>query len=525
MLNRVPEEIAATAEAAAPRRAVVIGAGIGGLAAAMRLGAKGWRVTVLDRLDTPGGRGSSITQNGHRFDLGPTIVTVPQVFRELWSATGRDFDADVDLRALDPFYEIRWPDGSKFAVRQSTEAMRAEVARLSPSDLPGYDRFLKDAEERYWFGFENLGRRSMHELWELIKVLPRFAWLRADRSVFAHAARRVKDERLRMALSFHPLFIGGDPFHVTSMYILVSHLEKEFGVHYAMGGVQAIANAMVRVIEDQGGTLRLGEEVDEILVKDGRVGGLRTLRGEVLRADLVVSNADAGHTYDRLLRNRPRRRWTPAKLARRRWSSGLFVWYCGTQGTRGMWPDLGHHTILNGPRYAGLVNDIFIKGRLAEDMSLYVHRPSVTDPTVAPEGDDTFYVLSVVPHLGFDDPVEWQAQAEPYRQAMEKVLDEQVMPGFASRLSASHILTPEGFRDRYLSPHGSGFSIEPRILQSAWFRPHNVSEELPGLYLVGAGTHPGAGLPGVVSSAEVLAKLVPDAPGAGATVPLAQAAE
>ena len=221
--------------------AIVIGAGLGGLAAAMRLGAKGYRVTVIDRLDMPGGRGSSITQGGHRFDLGPTIVTVPQGLRELWAACGRDFDRDVDLRALDPFYEIRWQDGSTFTARQSTDAMRAEVARLSPGDLPGYDRFLKDSERRYWFGFEDLGRRSMHRFADLLKVLPTFAALRADKSVYAHAASRVKDERLRFALSFHPLFIGGDPFHVTSMYILVSHLEKEFGVHYAMGGVAAIA--------------------------------------------------------------------------------------------------------------------------------------------------------------------------------------------------------------------------------------------------------------------------------------------
>ena len=276
--------------------AVVIGAGLGGLASAMRLGAKGYRVTVIDRLDMPGGRGSSITRDGHRFDLGPTIVTVPQVFRELWAACGRDFDADVDLRPMDPFYEIRWPDGSRFTARQSTKAMRAEVARLSPRDLSGYDRFLKDAETRYWFGFENLGRRPMHQLWDLIKVLPTFARLRADRSVYAHAARRVRDERLRMALSFHPLFIGGDPFRVTSMYALVAHLEKEFGVHYAIGGVAAIARAMAQVIERQGGRLMFNAEADEILVRQGRAAGVRLTDGRIIPAGVVVSNADAGHT-------------------------------------------------------------------------------------------------------------------------------------------------------------------------------------------------------------------------------------
>lgn len=491
--------------------AIIIGAGLGGLASAMRLGAKGYRVTVLDRLESPGGRGSSITQNGHRFDLGPTIVTVPQVFRELWAACGRDFDADVDLRALDPFYEIRWTDGSVFTARQDDAAMKAEVARLSPGDLKGYEKFLADSERRYWVGFEDLGRRSMHKLWDLIKVLPTFAMLRADRSVAAHAAMRVKDERLRMALSFHPLFIGGDPFNVTSMYALVSHLEKAFGVHYAMGGVDAIARAMVRVIEDQGGIMRQNAEVDEILLKAGRARGVRLTGGEIVTADIVVSNADAGHTYDHLLRNHRKRRWTPARLKRSRWSMGLFVWYFGTKGTSAMWPDAGHHTILSGPRYEGLVRDIFRKGVLADDMSLYVHRPSVTDPGVAPEGDDTFYALSPVPHLGHADPVNWSEMEETYRLKVQNVLEEQLLPGLGDHLSASCVFTPDTFRDRYLSPYGTGFSIEPRILQSAWFRPHNVSEEAKGLYLVGAGTHPGAGLPGVISSAEVLGQLVPDA--------------
>jgi len=494
-----------------PSRAIVIGAGLGGLSAAMRLGAKGYRVTVLDRLDRPGGRGSSITQNGHRFDLGPTIVTVPQVFRQLWAECGRDFDGDVDLRPVDPYYEIRWRDGSTFSVRQDDAAMEAEVRRLSPGDVSGYRRFLSDSEKRYRFGFEGLGRRPMNKLMDLIRELPGFVKLRADRSVYAHAARRVKDDRLRMALSFHPLFIGGDPTRVTSMYILVSHLEKEFGVHYAMGGVQAMADAMVHVIEDQGGEVRMDTEVTEICVEQDRTSGIVTAAGEAIASDIVVSNADPGTTYEKLLSKHAKRRWTPRRLNRSRWSMGLFVWYFGTKGTAGMWGDVGHHTILNGPRYKGLVRDIFRRGILAEDMSLYVHRPSVTDPTVAPEGGDTFYALSPVPHLGHADPVEWAEMAEPYRLRVQEVLEKQLLPGLGGHLSASEVFTPETFRDRYLSPHGAGFSIEPRILQSAWFRPHNVSEEVRGLYLVGAGTHPGAGLPGVISSAEVLAQLVPDA--------------
>ncbi len=491
-------------------RAIVIGAGIGGLASAMRLGAKGYRVEVIDRLDSVGGRGTAVTIDGHRFDLGPTIVTVPQVFHDLWAACGRDFDKDVDLRPLDPFYTIRFPEGSAFNMRQDHEDTRDEVRRLAPRDLAGFDKMVRDAEARYSFGFENLGRRPMNELWELIKVLPIFAWYRADRSVYAHAAMRMKDERLRMAMSFHPLFIGGDPFNVTSIYALVSHLEKEYGVHYAMGGVGAIAEAMAKVVRLQGGNVRLSAEVDEIIVAQGRATGVRLKSGETLDAAVTVSNADAGHTYEHLMRKTKKRRWTPAKLARRRWSMGLFIWYFGTKGTRDMWPDVGHHTILSGPRYKGLVRDIFIHGKLCDDMSLYLHRPSVTDPGCAPDGDDSFYALSPVPHLGFENGVDWEAEAEPYRQKVEAEL-ERMMPGLGARVTASHVMTPLDFQDRYLSSYGSGFSIEPRILQSAWFRPHNVSEEVKGLYLAGAGTHPGAGLPGVVSSAEVLAKLVPDA--------------
>ena len=500
---------------ATPPRAVVVGAGLGGLAAAMRLGAKGWRVTVVDRLDKPGGRGSSITRGGHRFDLGPTIVTVPQALRDLWAACGRDFDRDVTLVPMDPFYRILFADGESFTARQDDAAMEAEVARIAPADLPGYRRFLKDSEERYRFGYEDLGRRPMHRFWDTLKVIPRFALLRADRSVQGHAAARVRDEHLRFALSFHPLFIGGDPFRVTSMYILVSHLEKAFGVHYAMGGVQAIAEAMAAVVHDQGGRIVYGAEADEIIVRGGRAAGLRLTDGREIAAEIVVSNADAGHTYDRLLRRQRRRRWTPGRLKRARWSMGLFVWYFGTRGTRDLWPEVGHHSVVVGPRYRDHIADIFRRGHLAEDMSLYVHRPSVTDPSCAPEGGDTFYALSPVPHLGHD-AADWGEIAELYRQKMLAMLEDRLLPGLAGHVTESLVFTPETFRDRYLSPFGAGFSIEPRILQSAWFRPHNRSEELPGLYLVGAGTHPGAGVPGVIGTAEILSRIVPDAPGATA---------
>ena len=494
-------------------KAIVIGAGLGGLSAAMRLGAKGYQVDIIDRLDRLGGRGSSVSQNGYRFDLGPTILTVPEVFERLWSECGGTFRDDVTVKPLDPYYEIRWPDGSRFQIRNEEAAMLAEVERMFPKDRAGYLKFLQDCEKRYQFGFEGLGRKPMHRLWDLAKEIPGFVRLRADRSVYAHASARVKDPRFRMALSFHPLFIGGDPRHVTSMYILVSHLEKAFGVHYVQGGVQALADAMGRFAERQGARISLGTTVDEITVKDRRVTGVTLSDGRHIAADLVVSNADPGWTYDKLLRKAPRKRWNNAKLARARWSMGLFVWYFGTRGTRDQWSDVGHHTIINGPRYRGLLGDIFDKVTLADDMSLYLHRPSVTDPSVAPAGDDCFYALSPVPNLKSKNPVDWAQEKDVYLEKMRTVLNG-VIPGFSEKIAAQHVLTPMDFESRYLSPHGAGFSLEPRIFQSAWFRPHNISEDFDNLYLVGAGTHPGAGIPSVVTSSEVLTQLVPSVTGA-----------
>lgn len=488
--------------------AVVIGAGLGGLSAAMRLGSKGYSVTVIDRLDRVGGRGSSVTKNGFRFDLGPTILTVPQVFEKLWKDCGKDFAGDVELVPLDPFYEIRWQDGSRFQVRSSEEEMLAEVTRNFPKDLKGYCKFLEDCEKRYVFGFEGLGRRPMNKIWDLLKEIPGFIRLRADRSVYAHVSTRVKDPKLRMALSFHPLFIGGDPRNVTSMYILVSHLEKAFGVHYVKGGVQALADAMANVVKEQGGQVLLNSNVENITLSKQKADGVMLENGLKLTADIVVSNADPGWTYNKLLPNQ-KKRWTEKKLKKSRWSMGLFVWYFGTKNTREKWQDVGHHTIMNGPRYRRLLADIFDRQFLADDMSIYLHRPSVTDPSVAPKGDDCFYALSPVPNLKTSNPINWSKELEGYKNKMRMVLEETI-PGFSDAIIAEHILTPKDFEERYLSPYGSGFSLEPRIFQSAWFRPHNVSEDIEDLYLVGAGTHPGAGIPSVVTSSEVLSQLVSD---------------
>lgn len=486
--------------------AVVIGSGFGGLAAAVRLGARGWRVTVLERLDQPGGRARTHRQDGFTFDAGPTIVTAPHLFEELWTLAGRRMADDVTLVPVDPFYRIRFNDGSTFDCSADEEAMRAQVRRLSPSDLDGYERFLDFSKELCRVGFEELGAKPFSRFSDMARITPELVRLKAYRSVHALVAGFVKDERLRQALSFHPLFVGGNPLRASSLYALIAWLERRWGVHYAMGGIGRLVEGLAGLVRSLGGAVRLGAEVERILVESGRASGVRLASGETIRADVVVSNADSGFTYQRLLAGETKRRWSDQKLKRSSYSMSLFVWRFGT---RRRFPGLPHHLILMGPRYRGLLDDIFSKKRLVEDFSLYLHRPTATDPSLAPDGCDGFYVLSPVPNLlgGAD----WTREAEPYRQKIARFLDETVMPGFEREIVTSAVTTPLTFRDDFLSPHGAAFGLEPVLTQSAWFRPHNVSEEVNNLYLVGAGTHPGAGLPGVLCSAKILDEVVPHA--------------
>jgi len=493
---------------AEPRRphAVIIGSGFGGLAAAIRLGARGYRVTVLERLEQPGGRACVFKRDGHVFDAGPTIVTAPFLFEELWSLCGRRFADDIDLRSLSPFYRIRFHDGETLDCFAEADRMRAEVARLSPGDVEGYERFMAASEATYRVGFEQLGHVPFDSWRDMARVVPAMMRLKSHLSIHSLVARHVKNERLRFALSFHPLFVGGNPFNVTSIYGLIAHLERRHGVHFVMGGTGRLVAGMVSLIEGQGGRLRCNEEVVQITLRGQAATGVRLASGEFVAADVVVSNADTAWTYKHLLPPESRKRWTDKRIDRARYSMGLFVWYFGT---RRRYPDVAHHTILVGPRYRELLHAIFERKVLAEDFSLYLHRPTATDPTLAPEGRETFYVLSPVPHLG--SGVDWAERAEPYRQAIQAELERTLLPGLGAELTASFVMTPRDFQDRLLAHQGAAFGMEPVLTQSAWFRPHNRSEDIARLYLVGAGTHPGAGLPGVISSAKVLDSIVPEA--------------
>ncbi|MDP3491847.1 MAG: phytoene desaturase [Hyphomonadaceae bacterium] len=486
--------------------AIVIGSGFGGLAAAVRLGARGYRVTVLERLDAPGGRAYVHHQDGFTFDAGPTIITAPFLFEELWEMCGRKLSDDVDLRAIDPFYELVFDDGETITCGGSAEAMRAEIARVSPGDVAGYERFMRHSEEIYRVGFEQLGHTPFGSWTDMVRVAPDLLRLGGLQSVYGLVSRYVKDPRVRVALSFHPLFVGGSPFTTTAVYCLISYLERAHGVHFAMGGTGTLVNGLVKLIEGQGGAVRCDSEVAEIQVSSGAASGVRLASGETLRADIVVSNVDPASTYGRLVARSARKPSTSPKLNSARYSMSLFVWYFGT---RRRYDDVAHHTILLGPRYQGLIEDIFKHKRLAQDMSLYLHRPTATDPSLAPAGCDAFYVLSPVPHLDAD--VDWTVEGERYRQRVEKRLSETLLPGLADAVVTSRIMTPLDFRDRLCSHKGAAFGPEPILTQSAWFRPHNKSQDIDRLYLVGAGTHPGAGVPGVLSSARVLDSVVPHA--------------
>jgi phytoene desaturase len=384
--------------------------------------------------------------------------------------------------------------------------MEQQINRLAPRDLNGYREFLKASEAIYKVAFERLAHVPFATFGGMLRLAPDLLRLRSYRSIHGLVSSYVKDPRIRFALSFHPLFVGGNPFTTTSIYGLIAFLERRWGVHCAIGGMGRIVKGMAGLIEGQGNRIRYGAQVASITVAGRRATGVRLDSGEQLKSDIVISNADSAMLYGHLLPAALRRRWTDRKIARAQYSMSLFVWYFGTDRR---YPDVPHHTILAGSRYRELVRDIFERRILADDFSLYLHRPTASDPSLAPPGCDAFYVLSPVPHL--DGNIDWHSKAEVYRLAIARHLSSTLLPDLEKHVVSSRMMTPLDFRDRLLSYKGAAFGLAPALLQSAWFRPHNQSEDIESLYLVGAGTHPGAGLPGVLSSARVLDTVVPDA--------------
>lgn len=491
-------------------RIVVIGSGFGGLATAVRLQRRGYDVLLLEKRDKPGGRAYVYEQNGFKFDGGPTVITAPWLIDELFENAGWRAEDYVQMIPVDPFYRIFFHDGSHFDYNGDHEQMAAQIGRFNPDDVAGYHEFVRRTETIFDVGFTRLADEPFLKPWDMIKIIPDMVKLESYRTVYGFVSQFVKDERTRQILSFHPLLVGGNPFQTTSIYTLIHFLERKWGVTFAKGGTGAIVNGLVRLFQELGGELRLNTEVQEIVVDPhtGNATGVRFADGAIEQADAIVCNGEVAFAYNKLLPSRFRKTWTDKKLARTRYSMSLVVIYFGTdrqyRGTDG--PELKHHDIILGKRYKPLLDDIFTKKHLADDFSLYLHMPTLTDPSLAPDGCDAFYVLSPVPHLG--DGTNWQQAAKPYRDKIMQFLEDRYLPNLSKHLVAEHMITPQHFHDTLNSYLGSAFSVEPILTQSAYFRPHNQSEDVPNLYFVGAGTHPGAGLPGVLSSARIAEKLI-----------------
>ncbi len=486
----------------------VIGSGFGGLSAAIRLAARGHEVDVFEQRDKPGGRAYVYEINGFTFDGGPTVITAPFMFDDLWAAAGKRREEYVRFVPCDPFYRIFDHEGRVFNYNGDEAFILSQIARWRAEDGEGYQRFIATTRGIFQKGFVELADKPFLHVTDMLKVAPDLIRMQSYKSVYRYVSQFIQDDFLRQCFSFHPLLIGGNPFDTPSIYAMIHYLERQWGVHYAMGGTGAIVAGMVKLLEELGGRVHLSSPVAEILVEKRRVTGLRLASGERVAADVVVSNGDVAFTYRNLIPEAYRRRNTNRRFEQMKYGMSLFVLYFGTN-RRYTDTQLAHHNILLGKRYKGLLSDIFDKKTLANDFSLYLHMPSLTDPSMAPEGSETFYVLAPVPHLG--GSVDWATQAKPYRDKIINFLEERYLPDLSQHIVAEHQIDPRHFEKDLSSHLGAAFSFQPTLTQSAWFRPHNRSEDFDNLYFVGAGTHPGAGLPGVLSSAIIAENLIGDA--------------
>ena len=494
-------------------RIIVIGSGFGGLSAAVRLQAQGHQVTIVEKLDKPGGRAYVFERDGFKFDAGPTIITAPWMIEDIFTTAGAKASDHVQIVPIDPYYNVRFEDGMVFHYNGEREQVLSEIRRFNPADEAGYEKFFAETEKVFSAGM-SLVDQPFSTVGSMLKVAPKLALLQAQRSVVTFVNKYIKDPRLQQVFSFHPLLIGGNPFQASCLYTLVHTLEQKWGVHFVMGGTGALVRGLLDCFTNIGGTLTLNAEVREIIVDPAtnRATGVLLVNGEMMQADAVVCNGDVARSYMTLVKPEFRPKNTDARYGKLDYSMGLFVSYFGTQGTRDMWPDIAHHEIIMGPRYKELLRDIFDRKHLADDFSLYLHRPTVTDPSLAPPGGDAFYVLSPVPHLG--GTTDWAATHQRYTDRILDYLESRYMPGLRSKIVCEHHVDPRYFRDTLNSHLGSAFSVEPTLFQSAYMRPHNVSEDIPNLYFAGAGTHPGAGLPGVMGSGKIVADAIGMAKGA-----------
>jgi phytoene desaturase len=487
-------------------RAVVIGAGFGGLAAVEGLPARGYEVTVVEALEQAGGRARVFRRDGFTFDAGPTVITAPYLIDELFALHGRQARDYFTLVPMDPFYRILFHDGSKFDYVGDDDRLLSQIHAFEPRDVDGYRQLVRKAQEIFDVGYTQLADQPFHRPADMLRVLPAMMRLQSFRSVYSMVARYIRDERLRQVFTFEPLLVGGNPFNTTSIYLLIHWLERKWGVHFALGGTASIVSALVQLLREVDVDVRFDSPAEQIETRAGRVTGVRLEGGELIPADVVVANADPTMVYRHLIAPDARPGRSDRRLARVRQSMSLFVGYFGA-GVQ--YPDVVHHTIVMGPRYRGLLDDVFRRKVLADDFSLYLHAPTRTDPSLAPPGCEAFYVLSPVPNNR--SGINWSETGGPYFDRILASLEQRVLPGITQQLRTSFWMTPDDFQHTLRSADGAAFGPEPVLTQSAWFRYHNQCGDVGGLYFVGAGTHPGAGVPGVLSSARVLDRVVPPA--------------
>ena len=487
-------------------KATVIGGGFGGMAAALRLRARGYEVSLLDRCSRLGGRAQVFERDGYRHDAGPTVITAPFLFDELFELFGKRREDYIKFIPLDVWYRFHFHDGREFDYGGTVDDTLAAIHAFEPDDCEGYRKLLDHSKRIFDIGFTELADQPFHSVGTMLKQVPNLARLGCHRTVSQLVSKYLKNEHLRRAFSIHPLLVGGNPFETTCIYSLIHYLERKWGIYFAEGGTGAIVDALTKLMLESGIEIRTGVTVNSIATQGRRATGIELDDGDSFATDLVVSNADPLHLYSKMIKPASLNWGFRAKRMRMQQSMGLFVLYFGTSR---QYPKVAHHTIWLGERFKDLIHEIFHGSTLPEDFSLYLHRPTATDASFAPEGHDSFYVLAPVPNM--QAKIDWKVEGPRLRDRIVAALDRTILPGLQKSIRSDFFMTPEDFSHDYLSSKGSGFSVSPIFSQSAWFRFHNHSEALQNLYLVGAGTHPGAGVPGVLCSAKVLDRVSPPA--------------
>jgi phytoene desaturase len=484
------------------KKAIVVGSGFGGIASSLRLKALGYDVTLLEKLEQLGGRARVFKKKGYTFDAGPTVITAPFLFDELFNLFSKKRENYVKFKRLDPMYNFYFNQNKKsFNYFDKVEDSLKEIAKFDPKDVEGYKNLLKMSERIYKVGFDKLSFTPFHNFFFMIRQIPSLIKLKSYLTVFQLVSKYIKNEQIKQALSIQPLLLGGNPLETTSIYNLIHYLERKWGVHYAMGGTGAIIRAFEKLMNEEKIKINKNTDVKEIIFKNNKAIGVKAQNGRELFGEKIILNCDPAYAYKHIIKKK--KKWSDKKIDKLDFSMGLFVIYFGTKKK---YNKIAHHTIWMGKRYEGLLKDIFNKKILADDFSLYLHRPTATDKSMAPKNCDSFYVLSPVPNL--KSGIDWNVTSLNYREKILKALEKTILPNLNKNLTVCFHMSPEDFKKDYHSLYGSGFSISPIFRQSAWFRFHNQSESFENLYFVGAGSHPGAGVPGVISSAKVLENIL-----------------